>query len=154
MTSSITELAVDPASTSNNHRPNHSKTSSRHHVVRLLTALTVALALVTGLGAQAHAAPPATSTIAAAPASVGQCEWWQCTAYFSKSETQALGSWGPVPQVPWWWPWQAKVAYWGGVYGLKWFASQYASRGMCSAYRVSLVPWASQGYAGYYCNWN
>ena len=38
--------------------------------------------------------------------------------------------------------------------GLKWFASQYASRGMCSAYRVSLVPWASQGYAGYYCNWN
>lgn len=128
-------------------------------ITRIAAILLVAATLfqISGAGS-AHAAPavarPSISAPAiAAPKSVGSCPaWYTCTLYFSQSETR---NWGNMrfPAVPAYLPWQIKAAYWGTTSGLAWFAKQYANRGWCSAYRISLVPWASQGYSGYACNW-
>lgn len=81
----------------------------------------------------------------------GSCGGGRCTVWLSKSETQQLG-YGPVPPAPpASVPWQLQGAYYAAAYGHKWFAAQYANRGWCSGFRLSIYPWESQGYFGYAC---
>jgi hypothetical protein len=35
--------------------------------------------------------------------------------------------------------------------GHRLIAQQYANRGMCSAFRITIYPWEAQGYDGYRC---
>ncbi|HVK26173.1 MAG TPA: hypothetical protein VM677_32855 [Actinokineospora sp.] len=107
-----------------------------------------ALALTSALTAGTAAV---TNTVA--DASVASCGGGRCTLYFSKSETRALG-YGTVPPPPAATPWQLRAAYYALAYGHRWFAQQYANRGMCSAFTLSVYPWETQGYFGYACNWN
>ena len=106
--------------------------------------LTVAFTL--GLGGLALAVQPAS-------ASVTYCGHGRCTLYLSKSETRSLAA-GRVPPPPAATPWQIKGSYYALAYGHKWFARQYANRGWCSGFQLSIYPWATQGYFGYRCNWN
>jgi hypothetical protein len=76
----------------------------------------------------------------------------RATLYLSQSETRALAE-GRVPAAPPATPWQLKGAYYALAYGHKWFAQQYANRGWCSGFRLSIYPWESQGYFGYACTW-
>jgi hypothetical protein len=99
-----------------------------------------------GLGAAAATTQPAS-------ASVTHCGHGRCAVYFSKSETRALAQ-GRVPAAPSYMPGQLKAAYYALAYGHRWFAQQYANRGMCSAFLLSIRPWENQGYTGYSCNWN
>ncbi|WP_370965011.1 hypothetical protein [Amycolatopsis sp. cg9] len=95
----------------------------------------------------------AVATPAAADASVASCGSGRCTLYLSKSETRALAQ-ANVPAPPAAVPWQLRTAYYALAYGHRWFAQQYADRGWCSGFRLSIYPWESQGYFGYACNWN
>lgn len=110
-----------------------------------------------GLGKKMVAAIAAAGalTIATAPqanAAVFSASNGRATIYLSQSETRALGQ-GRVPAPPATLPWQLKTGYYALAYGHKWFAQQYANRGWCSGFRVSIYPWESQGYFGYACNW-
>lgn len=145
-------------------RPRHRHASppqrARMATLRFAAILSLAAVLFQTSGTvSAHAAVAAVPSVTTAapatslPQSVGSCPaWYTCTVYFSRSETS---NWGNMrfPAVPQYLPWQIKAAYWGATSGLAWFAKQYANRGWCSAYRISLVPWAGQGYTGYACNW-
>ena len=73
-----------------------------------------------------------------------------CTVYLSKAETRDLAT-GRVPGLPGGVPWQLRAGYYALAYGHKWFAQQYANRGWCSGFRLSIYPWESQGYFGYAC---
>lgn len=100
------------------------------------------------------AAAAAITLTAAQPAhasvvSVGE---GRATIYLSQSETRAIAE-GRVPAPPAATPWQLKASYYALAYGHKWFAQQYANRGWCSGFRLSIYPWESQGYFGYACNW-
>ena len=88
-----------------------------------------------------------------AQASVSYCGSGRCTLYLSKSETRALGN-GSVPSIPASTPWQIRSSYYSLAYGHRWFAQQYANRGWCSGFTLSIYPWETQGYFGYACNWN
>ena len=88
-----------------------------------------------------------------AEASVTSCGGGRCTLYLSKSETRELGNFR-VPPPPAGAPGQIRVAYYAAAYGHTWFARQYAKQGKCSAFRLSIYPWETQGYFGYSCNWN
>jgi hypothetical protein len=109
----------------------------------MVAALIIAAAVVTGT---------AVVTPASTEAAVATCSDGRCTLYLSKSETRALAN-GVVPPPPAATPWQLKAAYYALAYGHKWFAQQYANRGWCSGFRLSIYPWESQGYFGYACNW-
>lgn len=85
-----------------------------------------------------------------AEAVTGKCSGGRCTVSLSKAETKALGQ-GRVPAPPAVLPWQIKIAYYSLAYGHRWFAQQYASRGWCSGFRLSVYPWETQGYFGYRC---
>jgi uncharacterized low-complexity protein len=78
------------------------------------------------------------------------CGGGRCTVYLSKSETSALGR-GSVPAPPGFVAGPLRVAYYALAYGHRWFAGQYAARGWCSGFRLSIYPWESQGYFGYQC---
>lgn len=78
------------------------------------------------------------------------CSSGRCTVYLSKAETYALGQ-GRVPAPPASVPWQIKSAYYALAYAHRWFAQQYANQGLCSAFRLSIYPWESQGYMAYRC---
>ncbi|RIJ77998.1 hypothetical protein D1871_04750 [Nakamurella silvestris] len=142
------------------------RTDTRAHWVRALLLAAVAFLLTIGSIGAASAAVPATGhqantapLTAARPApgpllqAVGSCGGGRCTLYFSKSETAALAN-GRVPAPPAVLPAPLKAAYYAAAYGHRWFAQQYANRGWCSGFRVSVYPWESQGYFGYACNWN
>ncbi|GLY50849.1 hypothetical protein Lesp01_45050 [Lentzea sp. NBRC 102530] len=103
--------------------------------------------------AGAIAGTTALATPTPADASVASCGEGRCTVYLSKSETRALAN-GNVPAPPAATAWQLKAAYYSLAYGHRWFAGQYANRGWCSGFRLSIYPWESQGYFGYACNWN
>lgn len=105
---------------------------------------TAAVAAVAGALTMA-AAPPAQAAVVSAGNG-------RATIYLSQSETYALGQ-GRVPTPPAATPWQLKSAYYALAYGHKWFAQQYANRGWCSGFRLSIYPWESQGYFGYACTW-
>lgn len=104
--------------------------------------------------AAAAVAASALTLAAAAPAqaAVVSAGSGRATIYLSQSETYALGQ-GRVPAPPAATPWQLKVSYYALVYGHKWFAQQYANRGWCSGFRLSIYPWETQGYFGYACSW-
>lgn len=110
-------------------------------VVGWLTTTLVAMALVVGL-----------SLAASAPASAASanCRDGRCTVYLSKAETKLLSQ-GRAPALPASAPWQLKGAYLALVQGHRWIAGQYANRGWCSAFRLSIYPWEAQGYDGYRC---
>lgn len=110
---------------------------------RMLTAMFIAAIIVVGGGLSAPQP---------AEAAVAGCGGGRCTVYLSKSETRSV-SHGRVPAPPAWVPWQIKSAYYATAYGHRWFAGQYANRGMCSGFRLSIYPWETQGYFGYHCNW-
>ncbi|CRK56532.1 hypothetical protein [Alloactinosynnema sp. L-07] len=107
-----------------------------------------ALALTSAL-----TAGTAVAASTAAEAAVASCGGGRCTVYLSKTETRALAN-GRVPAPPAATPLQLRAAYYALAYGHKWFAQQYANRGWCSGFRLSIYPWESQGYFGYACNWN
>lgn len=111
---------------------------------RVLASLLLAMAVMFGT---------AVVVPQAAQAAVVSCSSGRCTLYLSKSETRAYGN-GWTPPAPAAAPVQIKAAYYALVYGQRWFAQQYASRGWCSGFRLSIYPWESQGYFGYACNWN
>lgn len=104
-------------------------------------AAVVALAVLVGA---------AVGTAAPSHATTGGCRDGRCTVYLSKAETRALSE-GKVPPLPAAAPWQIKASFFALVQGHRWFAGQYANRGWCSAFRVSIYPWESQGYDGYRC---
>jgi hypothetical protein len=106
-------------------------------------AAVTALAATLAVGGGIAASQPAEAASA-------YCGGGRCTLYLSKGETRSLG-YGAVPAPPGSTPWQLRAAYYGLAYGHRWFAQQYANRGMCSGFRLSIYPWESQGYFGYYC---
>lgn len=126
---------------------------------RLAVVLTIVGALLSvsiGAASAASAAGPRTGEAVAAVqagprlAMSASCGGGRCTVYLTKAETRALGN-GSAPRIPASVPWQLQVAYYGLVYGHVWLAQQYANRGMCSGFRLSIYPWESQGYFGYAC---
>ena len=117
----------------------------KSHKLRRAMA-TVALTAIVATGGTVAASAPA-------QAAVAYCGDGRCTVYLSKSETRALGN-GHVPHLQRQRPSQLKGAYYALAYGHQWFAQQYANRGWCSGFRLSVYPWESQGYFGYACNWD
>lgn len=106
-----------------------------------VTTCVVSIVLIVGLGV-AVSAP--------ASAATANCRDGRCTVYLSKAETKALSQ-GRAPALPAAAPWQLKGAYFALVQGHRWIAGQYANRGWCSAFRLSVYPWEAQGYDGYRC---
>lgn len=127
---------------------------------RLAVVLSIVAALLAGSTGSASATPVASARPATASAAVAQvatmasmtasCGAGRCTVYLSKADTRSLAN-GSAPRIPASVPWQLQVAYYGLVYGHVWFAQQYANRGWCSGFRLSIYPWESQGYFGYAC---
>ena len=121
-----------------------SKQASMKDKIKKAAVMTAA-AVALGTGASVVALEPAS-------ASVSSCGGGRCTLYFSKSETRAISQFrAPAPTGV---PTQIKAAYYAMAGAHAWFAGQYANRGWCSAFRLSIYPWESQGYYGYPCNWN
>ncbi len=110
---------------------------------KFVAAVAIAGAVLTGT---------ALTTSAKAEAAVASCGDGRCTVYLSKSETRELAN-GRVPAPPAATPWQLRAAYYALAYGHQWFAQQYAGRGWCSGFTLSIYPWESQGYFGYACDW-
>lgn len=107
------------------------------------TAAALALAAAVSTGGAILAPHPA-------DAAVGYCGGGRCTIYLSKAETREFGN-GRIPAPPASAPVQIRTAYYALAYGHRWFAQQYANRGWCSGFRLSIYPWESQGYFGYAC---
>lgn len=122
---------------------------SRHTLKRWGAAAFTAVALAGGLGLAAPAAPAYATGGGCGAAAAGKDG--RCIIRLSKDETRllALGRFTPAP--PGWLPWQLKFAYVGLVKGHGAIANQYANRGWCSAFLMSMYPWENQGYTGYGC---
>jgi hypothetical protein len=84
-----------------------------------------------------------------ANAAAARCEWPRCTVWLSKQETHSYAYWGTMPQSPATGPLSAVWYAAGGA--LRWFAVQYANRGMCIGFNISAAPWERQGLFGYWC---
>jgi hypothetical protein len=91
------------------------------------------------------------STFAPSPASAysTQCSMPRCTLYLNRAESSAFAN-GP------WMPYVGIAPIWAVMNAtsgaMKWIARSWIARGYpCLAYRVTLVPWESQGMAGYRC---
>lgn len=95
----------------------------------------LALAVVLALGASLAIATPVNAAAA-------RCEWPRCTVWLSKQETNNYAYWGTMPQPPMAGP-LAAVWYVAGS-ALRWFAIQYANRGMCIGFNISAAPWESK----------
>jgi hypothetical protein len=131
-------------------------------MVQLAARMAVVLLLIGGLLATSAAAAGASSrgigAVAAAPAvasaqlakTTASCGGGRCTVYLSKAETRAMAN-GWAPALPTWVDYRLKIAYTALVVAHRWFALQYANRGWCSGFRLSIDPWESQGYFGYAC---
>lgn len=120
-------------------------------------AAVIALAFVVALGF----ASPASATTAASVSAVasqgvivktvtGSCGGGRCNITLSKSETASLAR-GSVPALTIPVPIQLRAAYYAFAYAHRWFAGQYAARGWCSGFQLSIYPWESQGYYGKRC---
>ncbi|NVN52051.1 hypothetical protein, partial [Mycolicibacterium hippocampi] len=105
-------------------------------LVAWLSAAVVAVAVLAGVGLGAAWLSAATT---------GGCRDGRCTVYLSKAETRALSE-GRAPGLPAGVPWQIRALYLALVQGHRWIAGQYANRGWCSAFRLSIYPWEGQGY--------
>lgn len=100
-----------------------------------LAALTAGAIAATGFVA---------ATATPAQAYVRSCTRTDCTIYFSKSETRAIAQ-GRIPPLPFGADRVVRIYQWG--------ARIAASRGQCTAFTVTLVPWHNNGYYPYNCNW-
>lgn len=121
------------------------KTIRSTHTGRSLPLVaTAALAVAITMGSLVGG--PATS----ASAATASCGAGTCTMYLTKGETAALGN-GRVPAVPSYVAGPLRAAYYAMAYGHVFFAKQYANKGWCSGFRLSIVPWSTQGYFGYRC---
>lgn len=121
-------------------------------LVGALLSASVGAASASSVAAGTGEAVAAVAAVQAGPrlAMSASCGGGRCTVYLSKAETRSLAN-GSAPRIPASVPWQLQVAYYGLVYGHIWFAQQYANRGWCSGFRLSIYPWESQGYFGYAC---
>ncbi|WP_454117051.1 hypothetical protein [Microbacterium aurum] len=136
----------------------HTSSTRRHAVRAGIVSVVVATALLTTAvpaSASTVRTTPAVEAIAASgfrivPTVAAGCASGRCTVWLSKSETAALGK-GKVPAPPVFVPVPIKAAYYAAAYVHRWIANSYASRGMCSGFRLSIYPWETQGYFGYYC---
>ena len=90
------------------------------------------------------------TSAASAGATTTQCGNGRCVIYLSKAETRELAQ-GHAPAIAPGAPWQLKASYWALVEGHRLIAQQYANRGWCSAFLLSIRPWENQGYTGYRC---
>jgi len=108
---------------------------------RVATVLAILVALV---GVMLVATPGKAEAVTA------KCASGRCTIYLSKAETKAFSQ-GAVPAPPSFVPAPIRTAYYALVLVHRWIAGQYASRGWCSAFRLSIYPWETQGYYGYRC---
>jgi hypothetical protein len=108
---------------------------------RALAMALCTVLLATGLALAGPAKP--------AEASVTYCSKTDCTIYFSKSETRAIAN-GYVPRIPAG-PIGAALTVLFKIY--QYGAKIAASRGQCTAFTVTLVPWHNNGYYPYSCNW-
>lgn len=115
-------------------------TNLKMTLARVITSL---MAGLIALGVAVGVAAPSNAT-------TGGCNNGRCTVYLSKAETRALSE-GSAPGLPAGLPWQIRGSYFALVQGHRWFAGQYANRGWCSSFRLSIYPWESQGYNGYRC---
>jgi hypothetical protein len=118
-------------------------------------SLTLVSALVLGLGlAIAPALVPASAPVPAAlkpdtaSAATTYCGWPRCTVYLNKDESRrfAYGPWIPsTPLNPY-------IALWQVFSGThKAIALWYVNNGYCVGFRLSAVPWETQGMFGYRC---
>lgn len=112
---------------------------------RSLVQLAVMILMVVGI-----AAGLMLTTASPANAATTQCGNGRCTVYLSKAETQAMAQ-GRAPAISPAAPWQLKASYYALVQGHRFFAQQYANRGWCPAFLLSVRPWDNQGYTGYRC---
>lgn len=124
-------------------------------ITTFVTAIAVLLGLALGTAASATAQPADTRTASAvrpdaAPRVTAGCASGRCTVYLSNAETRALGA-GRVPTPPAFVAGPLRVAYYALAYGHRWFAQQYGARGLCSAFRLSIYPWESQGFMSRRC---
>jgi hypothetical protein len=99
------------------------------------------LAIVLAVGVSVAIATPASAAAA-------RCEWPRCTVWLSKQETRNYAYWGTMPQIP---GGVLSAAWYVAGSALRWFAIQYADRGMCVGFNLSAAPWERQGLFGYLC---
>lgn len=116
------------------------QTDSTFNTLRLRVA-TILIAMLLTLGFSLCVTAPANA------ASLN-CQWPRCTVYLDKNETNNYAYWGTMPQPPAG-P-LAGVWYIAGL-GLRWFAIQYADKGQCVGFNLSVAPWEGQGLFGYSC---
>jgi hypothetical protein len=129
---------------------------------RAIAVFLLLVGLTVGLSVPASASAPTVGSQQSAQMSQAQlgkaaqakitagCSGGRCTVYLSRAETSALGA-ARIPAPPATLPWQLRAGYYALAYGHVWFAKQYANRGWCSGFRLSIYPWESQGYFGYAC---
>lgn len=122
---------------------------------KVIAVIGIAAALGLGSVAPAQASAPTVAivdvpTSAAAPLSSANCSNGRCWILFSNAETAALGR-GQIPAPPAWVPAQIKAVYFATAYVHKWIAADYARRGLCSAFILSIYPWEGRGYTSYKC---
>jgi len=110
-------------------------------IVKRITLATIAVAVLLG------ATLAATGTASAVTPRRGD---GRCVIYLDKQETRDLGN-GRAPKLPGGLPWQINVSYTALAKGHQLIARQYANRGWCSAFLMSVRPWENQGYTGYKC---
>lgn len=119
------------------------------------------LAILLGISAtQTAAAAPLTAQSASAqvaasapslhPMISAGCSGGRCTVWLSKQDTRNLANWR-IPGLPAGVPLNLRAAYYALAAVHVWIAGQYANRGWCSGFRLSIYPWETQGYFGYAC---
>jgi len=112
---------------------NNSSTRTRR-IVMTAAVLAGAAAATLGLATPANAATTA-------------CGGLTCTVYLDRGETAALAQ-GRVPNLN---LGAFTLPYKALAYGHVVIAKGWAARGNCVAFQVSLLPWATQGMAGWRC---
>jgi len=76
------------------------------------------------------------------------CKWPRCTVYLNRKETNSWAYWGIIPQIS---VGALGTAWYAASMTQRWFVIQYANRGQCVGFNLSLAPWESQGLFGYRC---
>lgn len=77
------------------------------------------------------------------------CSSGRCTVWLTNADTRALGA-GRVPRVTLPHP-VLTAAYYALAIVHVVIARSYGARGYCSAFRLSMYPWESQGYMATRC---
>lgn len=125
------------------HNVSPSRRRSRTSARRLTTALTaVIVALTVALIASAGTANATTSG----------CKDGRCWVLLSRAETKEFGDVsGWAPPAPAGMNPVLTASYWALVKTHSVIAHEYAKRGLCSAFLLSMYPWENQGYISRKC---